>query len=362
MHATVIGGGISGVACANVLALSGQTTHLRDRGHRLGGRMASRTLHDTGTDFDGRAVDIGASYFTARDPAFVAEVDRWVAAGVVQPWTTSFHVADPSGIQGVTTGPMRYSAPRGLRTVVESMVSTEVTVTHQDDVASVDVVNGVAHVDDVPSAATALCMPMPQAQRLYSGAPSSEITWEPVIAVVDLDQDLVLLVERSLDLLPQDRRVEEILHPNAQAGDLVAVGRADAAAGGADLGLAEETLGHLVQSHVIRRDQVRIGADDQFGRVDPLLIKTAHLLQQDRRVDHDAVPDHWDDRRSQDAAGQQMKSELPVTDDDGVAGVVPTLVANDIVHATAEQIGRLPLAFVTPLGTDEHDCRHGRRA
>lgn len=183
MHATVIGGGISGVACANVLALSGQTTHLRDRGHRLGGRMASRTLHDTGTDFDGRAVDIGASYFTARDPAFVAEVDRWVAAGVVQPWTTSFHVADPSGIQGVTTGPMRYSAPRGLRTVVESMVSTEVTVTHQDDVASVDVVNGVAHVDDVPSAATALCMPMPQAQRLFPGAPSSEITWEPVIAV-----------------------------------------------------------------------------------------------------------------------------------------------------------------------------------
>src|SRR3954451_17911480 len=42
-----------------------------------------------------------------------------------------------------------------------------------------------------------------------------------------------------------------------------------------------------------------------------------------------------------------------------VAGVVATLVAHDPLDAATEQIGRLSFALVPPLGTDEHDCRHG---
>lgn len=173
MTVTVIGGGISGVACANAVAAAGVPVRLRDRGRRLGGRMASRTLRDTGTAHDGRPVDIGASYFTARDPLFVAEVERWVEAGTVRPWTDSFHVAGPDGIAGVRSGPMRYAAPRGLRSVVESMIEPAVTVTSNDDVT------------EAPSDtdAVALCMPIPQARRLHSGLPDSPITWEPVIAV-----------------------------------------------------------------------------------------------------------------------------------------------------------------------------------
>ena len=66
--------------------------------------MASRTLRDTGTPADGRVVDIGASYFTAADPDFVAVVDDLVDRGVVRPWTDAFHVAGPSGIEGVRSG------------------------------------------------------------------------------------------------------------------------------------------------------------------------------------------------------------------------------------------------------------------
>lgn len=172
MQATVIGGGISGVACANALAASGASVVLRDRGRRLGGRMASRTLRDTGTVFDGRPVDIGASYFTARDPLFVAEVERWMEQGIVRPWTDSFHVAGPDGISGVRAGPMRYAAPRGLRHVVESMVHSDVEVRSGDDVAELPTHHPVA-----------LCMPIPQARRLHAGVPDSPITWEPVIAV-----------------------------------------------------------------------------------------------------------------------------------------------------------------------------------
>ena len=72
--ATVVGGGISGVACAAALAGAGLSVRVRDRGRRLSGRMTSRRLRDTGTAFDGRVVDIGASYFTASAPEFVEVV------------------------------------------------------------------------------------------------------------------------------------------------------------------------------------------------------------------------------------------------------------------------------------------------
>lgn len=172
MRATVVGGGISGAACANALAAAGVKVTLRDRGRRLGGRMASRILRDTGTRHDGRPVDIGASYFTAREPGFIAQVESWMAAGVVRPWTDSFHVADPDGISGVRSGPVRYAAPRGLRSVVEAMVDPRVEVRSEDDVAELPTDHPVA-----------LCMPLPQARRLHADIPESSITWEPVIAV-----------------------------------------------------------------------------------------------------------------------------------------------------------------------------------
>jgi predicted NAD/FAD-dependent oxidoreductase len=38
-------------------------------------------------------------------------------------------------------------------------------------------------VDDEPALAAALCMPDPQARRVFEALPTSPITWEPVIAV-----------------------------------------------------------------------------------------------------------------------------------------------------------------------------------
>jgi predicted NAD/FAD-dependent oxidoreductase len=185
MPATVVGGGISGVACAAALARSGIEVVLLDRGRRLAGRMASRTLRGTGTPADGRVVDIGASYFTARDPDFVAVVDDLVDRGVVRPWTDSFHVAGPTGIEAVRSGPVRYGAPGGLRSVVEAMaaMSPSVDVTLAHEVGSVVVADGTVSVDGRPSDAVAICAPHPQAVRIADVLPESHLTWEPVIAV-----------------------------------------------------------------------------------------------------------------------------------------------------------------------------------
>ena len=102
MTTLVVGGGIAGSACAEALAEAGVPAELRERGRRLGGRMASRMLRDTGTPFDGRVVDIGASYFTVSDDAFAERVDELISQGVVRAWTDGFHVAGPTGIEAVS--------------------------------------------------------------------------------------------------------------------------------------------------------------------------------------------------------------------------------------------------------------------
>ena len=104
-------------------------------------------------------------------------------------------------------------------------------------------------------------------------------------AVEDLHEQVVLLVERALDLLAQDVLVEEVLHADADAVDLVGVGRADAAAGRADLALAEEALGHLVERAVVLRDDVRVRADLQPRGVDAAGVQRLELGEEHLEVD-----------------------------------------------------------------------------
>ena len=110
--------------------------------------------------------------------------------------------------------------------------------------------------------------------------------------VVDLDQQVVLLLQRRLDLLPQDRLVEEVLDPDADPVDLVGVRRADPATGGADPGLAQEPLGDLVDHLVVGGDDVRVGGDEEPRGVDPAGRQPLDLVEEHVEVDHHAVADH----------------------------------------------------------------------
>ena len=179
------------------------------------------------------------------------------------------------------------------------------------------------------------------------------------LAVVHLDQHLVLEVQRRLDLLPQDLLVEHVLHPHPDPGELVLVARADAAAGRADLGLAEVTLGNPVDGHVVGHDQVRVGGDQQPAGVNASAFEAVQLRHQHAGIDDDAVADHVGDTGGQDPGRDQVQGEiLPVRQHDGVAGVVAALVTHHPLGTAAEQVGRLALAFVTPLGADQDDRRH----
>ncbi len=189
--ALVVGAGISGIACATSMAEAGFIPLVVDRGRAVGGRMASRSLRETGTAFDGRVVDIGASYFTVSTPEFRAVVDDWVARGLARPWTDSFHVASSDGVEAVRTGPIRYAAQGGLRSLIVDAASKLPDVWSSIDVASVRADETSFIVDGERREAVALCMPNTQAHRIIDTSlmsPSLEtaltgITYEPVIAV-----------------------------------------------------------------------------------------------------------------------------------------------------------------------------------
>ena len=174
----VVGAGLSGTACARVLALAGHAVQVRERGRVVGGRAASRTLA-------GRRVDLGASYLTARDEGFRAVVDGWVARGLAFPWAESFAVREPDGWRTTSRGPVRYRTPGGIRTLVEDLAAgLDVRLS-----SPVHAVGPGPEVDGERVDAVVLALPDPQAEPLLAPALEQEratVTgreWEPVVAL-----------------------------------------------------------------------------------------------------------------------------------------------------------------------------------
>ena len=103
-----------------------------------------------------------------------------------------------------------------------------------------------------------------------------------------------------------------------------------------------------------------VGQDDlgpvrnlEARHVDAALLHAGDLFQQMGRVDDDAVADDAGLAGVEDAGRQQVQLGFDAFDDDGVAGVVSALVANDDLGLLRQVVDDFALAFVTPLGS--HD-------
>jgi predicted NAD/FAD-dependent oxidoreductase len=166
MNVVVVGAGIAGLACARELTAGGVRVRVHERGRVVGGRLASKRI-------DGRYADLGAAYFVADDPAFAALAGQWQVRGLARPWTDTLAVfpGEPS------TGPMRWAAPGGLRSLATDLAD------------GLDVVLS-SELTAIPADADAvvLAMPGPQALRLDPPAAVAEAAraqvWEPVLVAV----------------------------------------------------------------------------------------------------------------------------------------------------------------------------------
>lgn len=75
----VIGAGISGAACAFELQSLGFEVQVYEKSRGASGRLSTRRTETWSADH-------GAQYFTARDPLFIKEVNRWIELGLVAQW------------------------------------------------------------------------------------------------------------------------------------------------------------------------------------------------------------------------------------------------------------------------------------
>lgn len=164
----VVGAGLSGVACARELRAAGVPVRVLDRGHRAGGRMASRRLWD-------RPVDLGASYLTTSDDDFLAVVEDWAGRGLARLWTDTFSALGDGGPEA-RPGPLRWGAPGGLRSLVEDLAA-DLDVERYD----------VSDLEGLDGAAVVLAMPDPQARRLVADD-------HPVVTHLDREFEPVLAV------------------------------------------------------------------------------------------------------------------------------------------------------------------------
>ncbi|WP_045362321.1 NAD(P)/FAD-dependent oxidoreductase [Mycoavidus cysteinexigens] len=110
----VVGAGLAGLACAQVLAQAGCIVHVFDKSRGPSGRMSTRRADDAQVTWQ---CDHGAQYFTARDADFRAEVQRWQQAGAAALWPARLASHDGQGFAPLHTplerfvGTPRMTAP-----------------------------------------------------------------------------------------------------------------------------------------------------------------------------------------------------------------------------------------------------------
>lgn len=109
----IVGAGLSGLTAARELRRLGYKVIVFEESAVVGGRMATRTIHN------GR-FDSGAQFFTVREPRFAGLVDEWLAAGVASMWSKGF-----AGISGHPRldGYPRYRGAPGMDSIPQYLAA-----------------------------------------------------------------------------------------------------------------------------------------------------------------------------------------------------------------------------------------------
>ena len=92
LRVAVIGGGISGLACARAVQDQGCAVRVFDKGRAVGGRMSARSDGD-------RSFDHGAPGFGVTDDRFARYVRSWIEAGVCGVWRPTVGVIEDGAVR-----------------------------------------------------------------------------------------------------------------------------------------------------------------------------------------------------------------------------------------------------------------------
>ena len=97
----MIGAGIAGLSCAQELQSYGITVDIFEKSRGPSGRMSTRRSEEWSADH-------GAQYFTARDPRFAQEVQRWIQASAAAVWNPRLRVYESKTWRESNSQEIRY--------------------------------------------------------------------------------------------------------------------------------------------------------------------------------------------------------------------------------------------------------------
>lgn len=120
MQIAIIGAGITGLACARVLADAGLAPVVLDKGRGIGGRVATRRA--AGLHFDH-----GAQYVSADSDDFARLLPTLAPSGAVAPWQ------DGTGQKRIVGTPGMSSLARGLGAGLDVRQNVQITAILPDD-------------------------------------------------------------------------------------------------------------------------------------------------------------------------------------------------------------------------------------
>lgn len=111
----IIGAGLAGLTCAQQLHQAGYSVIVVEKSRGVGGRVATRRLHDT-------CVDHGVRYLEAQGKRSKQLISRLEARSILQVWTdTIYELKTNSGLGTLDVGnhTPRYIAPEGMTAIAK---------------------------------------------------------------------------------------------------------------------------------------------------------------------------------------------------------------------------------------------------
>ena len=182
----IVGSGIAGLMCGQLLKNAGHSVFLVDKGRRAGGRMSTRTKGPWQWDH-------GAQYFTVRDHRFASYIEALKEEGVVTEWF------DLLPGQALKNKEIRYIGVNGMN-VIPKHLSSELEIYQSMNVERLDYENSTWQLlmksgEVFSCQELVLTPPLPQVVNLLEGSNLlNQITNSKKLTSVDYQKGLSLML------------------------------------------------------------------------------------------------------------------------------------------------------------------------
>lgn len=130
MNIAIIGAGLTGLSIAKGLLERGHEVDVFEKSRGSGGRISTKRL-------DFAEIDMGAQYFTARDPEFKQWVQQWCEQGVCSAWQFTPYTQRGVELQASPDCTQRYVGLGGMNRITRSLAQL-LRVHYQAHIQSVE--------------------------------------------------------------------------------------------------------------------------------------------------------------------------------------------------------------------------------